>query len=119
MRPPARPRDGAVVLRIPDPRLVAATTRRCRESVARTIDAWDGAIVLDLTEVTGADAGGLALLAFAARRAPGRLHVASPNRLLRTLLEVTRLDAALALHAGVDAALAALDVRTAALREAA
>lgn len=100
---------GTVVMCLPVARLVAEVARSCRASLAQAIDAWQGDIVVDLANITEADAGGLALLAFAGQRGGGRVRFAGANcRTVRTLVDVTRLDESLVFHADVESALAAI-----------
>jgi anti-anti-sigma regulatory factor len=111
---------GTIVMCLPVARLVAELARACRASVAQAIDTWQGDIIVDLANITETDAGGLALLAFAAQRGHGRVRFAGVNcPTMRTLVDVTRLDEKLAFHVDVESALAAIRDRVAPVRAAA
>ena len=111
---------GTIVMCLPVARLVAEVARNCRASIAQAIDGWQGDIVVDLANITEADAGGLALLAFAARRGRGRVRFAGAYcPTVRTLVDVTRLDEQLVFHADLESALAAIRERAASARAAA
>ena len=111
------PHYGTIVMCPPVTTLVAGAACTCCAAVARAIDEWQGDIVVDLTNITEADARGLALLALAAQRGRGRVRFAGATcPTVRTLVEVTRLDEKLVFHADVESALVAIRDRPASER---
>jgi len=79
--------------------------------LATTIESGRVQLVLDLTDVSFIDSTGLSVLLNALRsvtRAGGRMAVVCSNPTVLRLFEITRLDTTFDLHAGADAALAAV-----------
>lgn len=103
--------DGRLVL-LPAGELDRAAAPLMRSELAAVVESRPPLVVVDLHEVTFVDAAGLGVLLRAARSlaAQGsRLVLASPQRTVRRVLEMTDVDKALDVHDSIDAALARSD----------
>jgi anti-sigma B factor antagonist len=95
------------VIRLPE-RVMLATAAAVRADLLKHVDTGANRLVLDLGQLEFADSSGLsALLACvtAARRAGGDAVMAAPCARVRALIELTRLDEAIAVVSSVPNAI--------------
>jgi anti-sigma B factor antagonist len=98
-----------------DGELHVSTAPEFSGALATTIESGRVLLVLDLTGVTFVDSTGLSVLLNALRRvtrAGGRMALVCSNPTVLRLFEITRLDTTFDIHAGADAALAAVQADT-------
>ena len=86
-----------------------ATAPRLRQQVVVMVNAGHTNVVLDLTEVDFLDSVGLGVVVGAIKRVRsngGEIHIVCDSDQILRLFEITRLHAAVGVHATVDEALA-------------
>lgn len=98
--------DGALVVRLDEPRLDAAKAPGFKKDVSGLVARGHEVVILDFSEVTFVDSSGLsALIAIARCLGEGRLYLCSPQKYVLSLLRMTRLDRALEIHETIEQAL--------------
>ncbi|NRB03399.1 MAG: STAS domain-containing protein [Rhodobacteraceae bacterium] len=99
---------GLLVLSIKSPRIDAAAAITFKDAVRASTNAWDGAVLLDLTEVQFIDSSGLGAIV-AIKKALGKdrtMILAGLTETVAKVFKLTRMDSVFSLYDTLEMAIA-------------